>query len=283
MNHQIILDALTLNWEQILKKNIHLNAHTEKSLELLAKNLAENPNQVIEFVTGMGISKDGYPQRLPVIMIPTIRIMERLHALGVTNTCYTIYQARNFLAESEWLNHQTIENIGRKMFHYLNEYGCRLKIPKKVRDTIQFDMDRKIPENLIEEWVEILKKLESPEMEKIIAYAQSKWKDITSAYRYAVANIIGNHNLDDAPSKITRILIGWAKERPFFNIGKTYETHLWIETKIIPLIQSTWYLPPYYTQPWESVSWDYSKCEKSKKRHLKYDYQVLTEVYDTYS
>jgi hypothetical protein len=45
--------------------------------------------------------------------------------------------------------------------------------------------------------------------------------------------------------------VWWAKEKPFFQLGKDYEKENWINTNIIPLIQSTWAIPPYYPQVWK--------------------------------
>ena len=268
------LSALLLTGEPTLLKNRNLNEQSAIRLENLARSLLLWEKHHLHFTTGIGISEKGFPLRLPAIVVPTLRVMERLQALWIYDVEYTLYQAKNFLIQNQWMDAWMTSDISHRMEQYIREYINR-KFPE-ISDRVDLDFEREIDPSEIQEVQSHLPSLDLPSMQQIIAYAKSKWRSSESAYEYAAANILANRYAGSAH----HILIGWEKERPFFWLSEDYETRVLWEKKTIPLIHSVGRIPPYYPQvgeedyfdaQWNLVAW----IESPKNNSLAYDYSIL--------
>ncbi len=268
------LSAFLLKGEHTIRQNKNLNEASAMRLEKLAQSLHKWDRTSIELTTGMWLSKDWFPQRLPAIAVPTLRVMERLDALWVHDHRYTLYQAREFLITEQWITPKEAIWISNHMEWYIREYirVHYLHLEKRI----DFQFDKKIERDEFEKVKESLRVSDSPDIQKIIAYAMSKGRDNESAISYAAANIVCNLYA----WKAHHIVIGWEKERPFFRLGQAYEVSIPDRPQSIFLIQSTWHIPPYYPKigeepyfdcDWNPVAW----LEVPINKHITYDQSIL--------
>ena len=200
--------------------------------------------------------------------------MDRLDALWVHDYQYTIYQARDFLITEQWMSPTEATWISNQMQRYIRDYVKKRYV--HLERSIDFDFDKKIDPEELERVKEALRKSDSSDMQKILSYAESKWRDRESAYTYAAANIVCNLYAGRAH----HILMGWEKERPFFRLGQAYESTILDYPQSIFLIQSTWYIPPYYPQKKEESYFDthgtlVSWPESPENKHIIYDRSTL--------
>lgn len=268
------LSAFLLTGEDDIRPNRNLNESSATRLEKLARSLEKWEWSSIEFTTGIWLSALWFPERLPAIAVPTLRLMERLDALWVHDYHYTLYQARDFLISEQWLDPNQAIQISNHMGQYIRDY-IRTRYPH-LEKNIDLVFDKKIHTDELEKVKALLRKSDLPDMEKIVAYAQSKWKDCESAYGYAAANIVCNLYA----WKAHHIVIGGEKERPFFRLWQSYEAGSAGIPQSIFLIQSSWYIPPYYAQKWEesyfdrdwkTVAWP----KVSENKYIAYDQSIL--------
>ncbi len=268
------LSAFLLTGEDHIRPNRNINEASAIQLETLALSLHKWNRPDIEFTTGIWLSGVWFPERLPAIAIPTLRIMERLDALGVHDCHYTLYQARDFLIAEQWLDLREAIQISNHMERYIRDYIRRLY--PHLEKSIDLVFDKKIDTDELEKVKATLRKSDLADMKKILAYAQSKWRDRESAYTYAAANIVCNLYA----GKAHHIVVGWEKERPFFRLWQSYEAMSAGIPQSIFLIQSSWYIPPYYLQKWEESYFDQEWKlvewpEVSENRHIAYDQSIL--------
>ncbi len=246
-------------------------------LEQVAQSLHRWDRTSIEFTTGMWLSGDWFPERLPAIAVPTLRVMERIDTIWVHDHRYTLYQARDFLISEQWMTPKEAIWISNQMERYIREY-IRFYYPH-LEKSIEFEFDKKIERDELEKVKAILRTSNSPDMQKILTYAESKWRDRESAYTYAAANIVCNL----FAGKAHHILMGWEKERPFFRLWQAYEGMTPEVTQSIFLIQSTGYIPPYYPQKGDESYFDkdgslISWPEFSENKHIAYDRSIYNPL-----
>ncbi len=268
------LSAFLLTWDATIRQNRNLNEISAVRLEKLAQSLQKWDQLSIEFTTGMWLSPVWFPARLSAIAVPTLRVMERLNALWVHDHKYTLYQVRDFLIRDQWLDRTEGIWISNRMEWYIRDYIR--KWYAHLEKSVDFEFDKKIDRNELERVEATLRASDSPDMQKILAYAEKKWKNRESAYTYAAANIVSNLY----SWKAHHIVIGWEKERPFFRLWQAHEDTTPDRPQSIFLIQSTWHIPPYYPQIWEEPYFDrdgnlVSWPEVSENKHIAYDWSIL--------
>ena len=243
-----------LRYDKQIDQHKNLNPETSRDLERLSRRLANNPTGTrLSFTTGVGLSDVGMPCRLNAVIIPTLRVLQRLRALGFEDISYRVYQATDFIIAENWLDQAAAEQVAKLM-----DINMRSMIRQKYPDIAQYihlDFGTPVDTDTVDSVVVQLQDSESPSMRQILAYAKSKSHSALSAYRYAAANIICNGHTSPQSAENHRytLLVWWAKEKPFFQLGRDYEKEQWYDTNIIPLIQSTWAIPPYYPQIWKEI------------------------------
>ncbi len=215
-----------------------------------------------------------FPDRLAAIIVPTLRVMERLRCLGISDYHYTFYQARAFLIWVQRIDPRDALQISQHMKAYIRDY-IRAKYPH-LEWSISFEFDRRIKTDAIEKVRNILEVSDSPDMRKIIWYAESKWKSRESAYLYAAANIVCNLY----SGKAHHIVMWWEKERPFFRMWQAYEASIPDSPESSFVIQSTWHIPPYYPQIWGESYFDMHWSHRDSDiaptdLHIRYDLSTL--------
>lgn len=249
-NRNQIHRALMLQKDPEIGSHKNLNRETSQMLETLSKRLSDTPRSVhVNFVTGLGLSDIGMPCRLNAIIIPTLRVMRRLRELGLEHISYRVYQATDFIIAENHLDREKALKVAQLMYT-----NMRCDIQECYPDLAPYvDLQFGIPvgQDTLDTVVDQLRDSDSPSLSDITQYANGKSQPILSAYRYAAANIICNGHMTPHIPDRYNVLMWWAKEKPFFQLGKDYERIQWYETGIIPLIQSTWAIPPYYPQIWK--------------------------------
>lgn len=268
------LSALLLTGDSNIRPNKNLNEVSANKLQELARSLHRWDRPSIGFTVGMWLSGVWFPERLPVIIIPTLRVMSRLDRLWVHDTSATFYQARDFLIREQWMHPTEAMRISNHMEQYLREY-IRRKYPE-LEERIEFKFDKKIDPEELEDVQSNLQTSNSSDMQKIVAYATSKWRDEESAYIYAAANVVCNLYAWRAH----HIVIGWEKERPFFRLWQSLEFARPSSPQSIFLLQSTGSVPPYYPQEWQESYFNKDGIRISgpailTNKHISYDQSIL--------
>ena len=267
------LAALLLTGESSLQKNRNLTPESARRLEEFAWSIEKWSSTPIHFTTWVWLNDSWFPLRIPAIAIPTMRVIERLAELGILGCTYRIYQARDYIIESQWLHRWRALATSEHMQDYLSNYLKRRF--GELTQSIEYDFH--LPIDPDERWKieQFLRANDLPEMRKIVEYARSKSRNEESAYHYASANILCNLYAWEAH----HILMWWEKERPFFKLWQAYEELVRPDMKSIPIIQSTGHIPVYYPQRDETyIDSDKHIIEppiQTQNEHIRYDLSTL--------
>ena len=75
------------------------------------------------FTTGLGLSKCGQvPVRLPALIVPALQVMEKFKVSDLAVPQYLIYQATNFIAETNEIDQEVAMNASLQIKTYLKAY-----------------------------------------------------------------------------------------------------------------------------------------------------------------
>ncbi len=270
-----IISSLLLHDESRIRPNILIDPTHQTAIKNLSDKLDGNPGFSLSYLTWVWLTDTGFPLRFPAIAVPTLRMLSRLQKLGITAT-YRIYQALDFIVETQWLDLGEAFCVSYEMERYLRDFIQREF--SDISHQVEIHFFRNIDPIELSSTIAFLQSHTSEHMQKILGYAVSKWKDPITAYTYAAANIVWNdHHEQDEDTQT--IVIGWAKEIPFLSLGKAYEASQGIQRWVIPLIQSTGYIPTYYPQRWEAYMEPSGKIinptSPTKNAHIAYDLSTL--------
>lgn len=196
LSHNQVLQTLLLQKDSHIKPHRNLTPETSKDIEQLSRKVGLAPTQSrILFTTGIGLSDRGFPLRIAAIIIPTLRVIGRLQALGIPNISYRIYQATDFIIDENGLDREKGIQVARILQNYIHEYIQNHH--KELEDSIDMQFSLGLKGELIDDVALELSHMHHPSLEKLAHYAQSKGKSLQSAYRYAAANIVSNGHVSD--------------------------------------------------------------------------------------
>ncbi len=257
--------TLLLHEDSVLWKNQNLTPETSIALQRICRSLVNGTLEgKLHFTTWIWLTDKSTPMRLPALILPTLRIMRRLRELGVVGIQYHVYQATDFIIRETMLDEEKARKNAVIMERYLRHFiqKCYPDLEDDTSLEFWFEIDTETVRQVSDE----LRKFHdessfSPALNKLIDYATSKWMGRDSALRYSAANLIWNGHIQwRGPFCLWEndviIPIWWLKERPFFELGKSYEARKqneWKVREIIPLIQHTGSIPTYYPQKWEDT------------------------------
>ncbi|MDD3028853.1 MAG: hypothetical protein PHS57_01030 [Alphaproteobacteria bacterium] len=228
-------------------------------MQLLARDIARGRiNGGIVITTGLGLSEDGVPLRLPALIVPGLEIIKELKSAGISDLKYVIYQASDFISDTNELSAKKAETNSKLSISYLKrfieEFFPTIAENVELVAGKQCEIDR-VSLNELAKIIETERPAQiARDVRKIERYGERHNNGEKTCFLYAAANIILNggygphYPLDKfiPASAMTIIPMGGAKERPFFNLTAYMSRSTGCSHRIIPLLVQTGEIPTYY-------------------------------------
>lgn len=240
-------------------KNEAPSAETALDFQLLARDLANGKGkQKIVLTTGLGLSDQGVPLRLPSLIVPGLKMLRELSAIENADPHYLIYQARDFITDMNRLDVTHAFNNAAICTKYLEnfvaEYFPDLKDRVKIISGDSINIEKDHLETLAQRLAHIEDEPAREDMKTIAGYASRRKTVENSHLYYAAANIILNggygphYPLQDSLPEGTSVIIpmGGKKEKPFFNLTTYISKETGSNQKIMPLLVPVGKIPAYY-------------------------------------
>lgn len=226
----------------------------------LASGMADTRTLVL--TTGLGIPRDfALPIRLPAVLLPGLRVLERFRSSDRIPPTYLVYQATDFIAESNALDADASKEYAHKVTTYIRAYIDRFhaQIANRVHLKIgyPFPTDHR---NAIENVMSILRDEISHcdclrEALAKTAKSEKRHSNDREQYAYyAAANAVYSGASDvypflDNAREATHILpIGGTAEQPFFTIT-SHLSMMQSSRTVIPMLTTLGERPTYYAYP----------------------------------
>jgi len=183
--------------------------------------------------TGLGLpaNTSDIPVRLPALILPGLNILRQLKELGVSVPRYEIYQATDFIAETNGLSSTYAKTMAKRMEEYIRNFVDAFSPDIADRVILEFDEDlyargpvREPIERISEQ---IREKAELiPEITDImISLSSSEEKHSNCSGKhdlYAAANLVYN-GFGEGSLSAYDLIIGSRSERPFFSLQKFFQ------------------------------------------------------------
>lgn len=259
-----------------------------KSLQIVSRSLQmsvqPNAKDYLLYTTGLGLSVKDIPLRLPAVMVPTLRVMERLKELGIIPPTYLVYQATDFITETNDLHPKTGRARSTLMRKYLEKY-IRILHPTIQDDVVfKFGAEACVSADVIRCMSDrIRQKLRESEnlqdiFHKLSTYRSSQAKPEGSELIYAAANAVfsgadrGLYPFQDMARHRMIVPIGGKQEKPFFQITKMMQS----EETVLPMLQRSGERPTYYpNQDGDLVYENHDRVLSELPPAIRYDFEVL--------
>lgn len=245
------------------------------------------------FTTGLGVRSGEVPLRLPALLAPVLRTLERLRELGLASPRYVVYQATDFIADTNAVDGEVAQAAACRMQEYLQRYVERVH-PHLV-DAVRFRFGADVPDDLAtvlelcqEVRAAVTDQLVPQEViEQLIAYRKHNAAEAGSEYVYAAANVLYNGArperypfADELPAGAELLVpIGGRKELPFFQLSRALQPD-GTQPRLAPLIVRSGELPTYY--PHRGPSGDITAVDDATDDriaqlhpHVRRDFEVL--------
>ncbi len=263
------------------------------AIEKIAKNIAQGvaSSRQLLLTTGFGLHRSlKVPVRLPALAIPGFKVMERMQDAGLPVPKYLLYQATDFIAETNCLPREDSHECSRKMEEYLRQYVARFhgRIAKNVifKFGCEYPLETKQAVSMTVDEIrsrilDIAPLREA--MEQIHAY-EARHSNGTNHYDdYAAANVLYSGATqqypfgDDLPADVEAILpIGGNAEKPFFTLTAHFSEHLG-KRKVIPMLTPIGSRPTYYHYPESGDPISISEYSDAMKQPIK-DGPIRTDI-----
>jgi hypothetical protein len=256
-----------------------------KTLENIARSISQGitSSRQLLLTTGFGLNRSGkIPVRLPVLAIPGFNAMERMQDAGLPVPKYLLYQATEFIAETNCLSQDESVECSRKMEKYLRQYVERFHA--RIAEHVVFRFGCEYPpeiKNIVTDTAEEIKSLlkDLPPlreaMEKIDEGEKRHSNGVNNSHTYAAANVFYSGAIEsypfmhDLPVDTQAILpIGGNAEKPFFNLTAHFSAHVG-KRKVIPMLTPLGSRPTYYYYPQSEDPASISEYANAVKQPLK--------------
>ncbi len=213
--------------------------------------------------TGFGLDKNlKVPVRLPVLAIPGLQLMERMHEAGLPVPSYLLYQATGFIAETNNIDQQSAQECATLMQEYLQRYVATFhpNIAEHVRMEFGCDYPTAVQQDIEHIIDNIRLRITqnadvSQAMELLQTSGQKHSNGASKHGTYAAANVLYNGAsrtypfADDIPADLHAILpIGGSAEKPFFTLTSDFADRRG-GVKVIPMLTMLGSKPTYYHYP----------------------------------
>lgn len=232
-------------------------------MEDISKELANSgdASSVFSLTTGFGLRTETYPLRLPSVLVPGLRMMERLLALGILPPKYIIYQVTDFIAKTCPFSTQKAQEIGESMRAYLQAYIDLFHPAIKDYVVLRFADGTTIAEEALQAYGEAICRMvdasddATDAFDVLRGYCRNALASQDAWVTYSAANAICNGvdpNCYPFVSELTYkqpyiMLLGGDKETPFFKVTQALQTGE--GPQIIGGIVRPGSLPTYYGYP----------------------------------
>jgi hypothetical protein len=175
----------------------HADTSQSSLLQSLAREISQGRAQCNEvlFTTGLGLSDSReVPLRLPAILVPALCAMERQKELGFDPSRYLVYQATDFIADANGIDHSQALEVSKRMEHYLRRYVK--EVHPSIKDRVEFRFERdKDPQatEAIEQLIgEISDEASIAIFDRLTANESVHSNRNGQAMRYGAANVLYN-------------------------------------------------------------------------------------------
>lgn len=247
---------------KIARKNRACSESAARDLQMLACAVSRAAEaQKVVLTTGIGLSDKGVPLRLPALIVPGLNMMRELVKTGNADIRYIVYQARDFITETNGLDAAMAFGNAALCTGYIRRFVDEFFPDVADRVTILSGDDFRLGRAHLSTLADRLAGAEDgpvrENMAAIESYASRRRGAARSHLYYAAANIILNggygphyplrdHVRDD---DAVIIPLGGAKEKPFFNLTSLIGAETECRHKIIPVIVPVGGIPAYYPNP----------------------------------
>lgn len=230
-----------------------------KVLQETAKNIAQGISSSRELLltTGFGMHRDlKIPVRLPALIIPGLNVMERMDDAGLPVPKYVVYQATDFIAETNDLPKDKALECASQMERYLRDY-VRV-FHSRVAENVQFEFGCDYPaecKKTIDDTVLTIRSM-MMELDDVktamnqISESETKHSNGSNkSHAYAAANVLYSGALREYPFKQdgvkTVLPIGGIAEKPFFAVTSAHSDRL-DERHVVPMLTQIGSRPTYF-------------------------------------
>ncbi len=229
----------------------------------LQKTALEISRQVVSsrqlmFATGFGMHRSCIvPIRLPALLLPGLRAMKRLQDLGLSVPTYTVYQATDFIIETNQYSPEKARICSVLMSSYLQAYVNRFHpcvaeyvqlhfdcpyspaIRQNISDVrTRFKALKGLPDAMMQLQKYEQNQSDSEDQYELYAAANAFYSCADSKYPFAA----------EAPNNHKIILpIGGQAEKPFFAITSLVADQS--QKTVIPMLTTLGSRPTYYPYP----------------------------------
>lgn len=234
----------------------------QRHVNNLVSTVSASSHSKILFTTGIGLKSEEIPLRLPAVLLPALRAMEKMKELELPVPQYLVYQAVDFIAETNAVPIGTARIISQKMINYIRLYidvvhpEVAEKVHLESKVNLLANQVERVAQEIRNSALELLGN--DPQAVKRLAEYASRNSKVgdDSCYTYASANVLCNGAMPKEypfpkflESLDVLLPIGGRREVPFFEL--TREIALRSETpySVIPLLTRIGELPTYYAYP----------------------------------
>lgn len=201
-------------------------AEDASRLQFLLKSEQGPPN--ITLATGLGLSAEGIPLRLPAVLLPGLEILRKYATFGIQPPKYLIYQATQFIAETNVLAQDTAVQIAEVMTRYIDRFVTEAYPDIAGRVELRFGEHARVDADhllAIEQELAALPAAQ-PDLLRLQEANARQRRDVRMATRYAAANVLLNGACPGSPfedvfgSAAAVMPIGGRQEEPFFRLTR---------------------------------------------------------------
>ncbi len=252
----------------------------------------------IILTTGLGLSDQGTPLRLPALLLPGLSLLRNLLDEGIPAR-YVVYQATDFIIETNSLNPIKAQHCADQTTRYLHDFvghfypdiapsvdfktGANCRIEQKPLTMVENILQDMLPRPSNKEPAE-LNNVDAA-FALIRAYGE-RHKGGKVFMRYAAANVLLNSGFADtypllnlsAFPQATVVPLGGQREEPFFTLTSAVATHTKCTHSISPMIVPTGKMPAYYPCPDGDLVLDTPDNSFVPPRRIKGDFEALKQI-----
>ncbi len=284
--------------EEPLTGPLHIARKTDSfALEKITReiSLGITSTRQLMLTTGFGVPQSlEIPVRLPVLLLPGLLMMERMQEAGLPLPTYTVYQATEFIAETNGHDSSKAYECALRMESYVRQYVDRFHSAVANNVNIRFNCEHSAEikialEKIIENIRTRINHIDTVKQAivKLQKYEQGQSKATHTYESYAAANALYSGSVDEypfakeLPVRARAILpIGGNAERPFFAITSALADEQ--ETTVIPFITGLGSRPTYYPYPSSGDPLTIDEYQAALRHPLK-DASIRTDIAALYA
>lgn len=263
------------------------------TLQEIAKNIAQGAasSRHLMLTTGFGLHRNlKIPVRLPALAIPGLNVMERMQDAGLPVPTYLLYQATDFIAETNQLPLDESRECATRMEMYLRKYIERFH--SRVAEHVVIKFGCEYPANVRESVTAIIEDIRlrmqdsillQEAMKEIRGYGSSHSNGENHFDAYTAANVCYSGATEKYPFSNDQIKdvhtilpIGGIKEKRFFEVTGIYSDSLQTR-KIIPMITPIGVKPTYYLYPQSGDPASISEYDEAMQKPIN-DGPIRTDI-----